>query len=260
MSLPWHRILLAFFLPPVGPLWLILAGALFAPRQPRIGLGLLLLGLATIVVLSLPAVANILEWPFEVRFRPLPLGTAHEPGAAAIVVLGAGRNLGALEYGGETLSGDTLERVRYAAQLARRTHLPVLVTGGKPDGGTISEGQLMGEVLERDFGVAVRWVEPRAKNTEENAVFSIALLAQSQINHVLLVTDVVQMPRAKFDFETRGMEVTPAPMNFHVEPGYTVNDFIPEASAYARSAYILREYLANVVSRWAVHPHKWYFV
>ena len=256
MTLPWHRILVAFFLPPVGPLWLILAGALLALRKPRTGFGVLLSGLVTVVVLSLPAVANLLEWPFEARFRPLSPVTAREAGPAAIVVLGAGRNLGALEYGGETVSGGTLERLRYAARLARRTHLPVLVTGGKPDGGTASEGQLMGEALERDFGVSARWIESRAKNTEENAVLSITLLAQSHIDHILLVTDVAQMPRAKFDFETRGMKVTPAPMNFHVEPRYTVNDFIPEASAYARSANALREYLANIVVRLADHPHQ----
>lgn len=190
MALSWHRVLLALFLPPVGPLWLILAGGVLSLRKPGIGLGLLLVGVVIVVILSLPAVADILEWPLEARFLPSSSVAASESSAAAIVVLGAGRNLGALEYGGETVSGGTLERLRYAAQLARRTRLPVLVTGGKPDGGTASEGQLMADVLERDFGVPVRWIESRAKNTEQNAVLSAALMAQSEITHILLVTDV----------------------------------------------------------------------
>jgi len=237
-------------LPPVGPLWLILGGAAIAARLPRFGLALFVLGLLTVVGLSLPVVADLLQTPFEKNFPPWS-DSVLAPKADAIVVLGAGRNLGALEFGGETVSGNTLERVRYAARVARRTHLPVLVTGGKPDGGTSSEAQLMAETLLQDFGVEVRWIEPNALNTAQNASRSIALLESFHVHRVLLVTDVVQMRRAKFDFEARGMPVIPAPMNFRVHHIDTIDDFIPQASAYARSAYILREYLAYGVARLA---------
>lgn len=64
------------------------------------------------------------------------------------------------------------------------------------------------------------------------------------------------MSRATFDFEVNGMVVTPAAMNFHVKLDHTLRDFVPEALVYARSAYVLREYLANVVSRLANRPHR----
>ena len=50
--------------------------------------------------------------------------------AEAIVILGGGTRRNAPEYGGDTLGRLTLERVRYGAQVAKLTALPVLVTGG----------------------------------------------------------------------------------------------------------------------------------
>jgi hypothetical protein len=71
-------------------------------------------------------------------------------------VLGGGRNRGAPEWGGESVNSFTLQRLRYAARLARESGLPLYVTGGKPDGGEFAEGTLMAEVLSREFAAPVR--------------------------------------------------------------------------------------------------------
>ena len=62
--------------------------------------------------------------------------------AQAIVVLGAGKRTHAPEFGGETVNRLALERLRYAATLARETRLPMLVSGGAPAGDT-PEASLM---------------------------------------------------------------------------------------------------------------------
>jgi len=61
---------------------------------------------------------------------------------------------------------EVLERVSYGAFLARRTGLPVLVTG------TQAETQGMSGTLGRDLGVRVRWAENQSRDTfEKRAVF-----------------------------------------------------------------------------------------
>ena len=46
------------------------------------------------------------------------------------MILGGGLRRSAPEYGGDTLGRLTLERLRYGAMLAKRTGLPVMVSGG----------------------------------------------------------------------------------------------------------------------------------
>jgi uncharacterized SAM-binding protein YcdF (DUF218 family) len=53
--------------------------------------------------------------------RTSPLDLAQVSNAQAIVILGGGVRREAPEYGGATLGGITLERVRYGARLARTT-------------------------------------------------------------------------------------------------------------------------------------------
>src|SRR5262249_58500733 len=98
------------------------------------------------------------------------------PEADAIVVLSADGDRLAPEYGGPTVGALGLQRLRYGAALYRATGKPVLVTGGIPSRGSPPHAVTMKEVLERDFSVPVRWVEPESKNTYENAKLSAELL------------------------------------------------------------------------------------
>ena len=90
-------------------------------------------------------------------------------GAQAIVILGGGMVEDAPEYGGAALGILTLQRVRYGARVARATGLPVLVSGG-PTMTLPAEALSMRDALVDEYGVAVKWVEPRSRNTHENAV------------------------------------------------------------------------------------------
>src|SRR5256885_5533642 len=62
-----------------------------------------------------------------------------------------------------TLFRSLLERIAYGAFLAHRTALPVLVSGTAP------EALAMRVSLARDFGIQVRWVEERSRDTFQNA-------------------------------------------------------------------------------------------
>ena len=87
-----------------------------------------------------------------------------------IVVLGGGKYYNAPEYtSADTVSEPTLVRLRYAAWLHRQTGKPILVSGGSPEGSSVSEGQAMKAVLENEFKVPVAWTEDKSFNTFENA-------------------------------------------------------------------------------------------
>jgi uncharacterized SAM-binding protein YcdF (DUF218 family) len=237
------NLIASFLLPPLGLLLLGALGLMLLKRWTVLGKGLVMLSLGLLTVLSLPAVSGRLLASLE-EGALLPPG--YRSSAQAIVVLGGGRYLNAPEYGGDTVSGATLARLRYGATLQRQTGLPLLSTGGKPDGGELSEGETMRRVLEREFGVPVRWVEDRSNNTWENAYFSRELLKDSGVQTIYLVTHAWHMPRAKWIFERAGFKVVPAGIVFHQAKALTALDFLPDARALEGSARYIHEIIGQV--------------
>jgi uncharacterized SAM-binding protein YcdF (DUF218 family) len=121
-------VVLFALLPPSGPLLVVFAGLLLGIRRPKLGPMIVLVGAVALWLGSTPLVVTLLTEKFGIA---QPVNLVEAKGAHAIVVLGAGVR-STQEYGGETLGRLTLERVRYAAKLARQTGLPVLVSGGYP--------------------------------------------------------------------------------------------------------------------------------
>ncbi|MGZ3741484.1 MAG: YdcF family protein, partial [Bdellovibrionota bacterium] len=135
--------------------------------------------------------------------------------ADAIVVLGAGRVLGAPELGGKnTVQKGAFERLRYAARLYKVNGKPVLLSGGAPGGNGESEAELMKDVLEQDFNTPGKWTETKSVNTIENARFSRDILFPLGVKRIYLVTHAAHMLRAKYSFEKVGFTVIPAPVGF----------------------------------------------
>ncbi len=229
--------LTALLLPP-GLLLLVLAvGYALRHERPRAAALLTGSGLALLYTLSMPLTARLLLAEWEGQAAAVKV----VPDAQAIIVLGGGKNYGAPEYGGDTILGATLVRLRYAAHLQRLTRLPLLVSGGSPEGSAVTEAQAMRQVLEREFGVPVRWAEDNSANTLDNAQFSYRVLAAEKIRTVYLVTHAWHMPRARLVFEHAGFQVIPAPTAFSTGFGITVPDVLPDARALRDSALFFHE-------------------
>lgn len=229
------------FLPPNGPLLLVLVGLALAWRRPVAGRRLALTGAVMLLLLSMPVVAITLVRLLD-RTPVLDLSTPHD--AQAIVILGGGVRRYAAEYGGATPSGITLERVRYGARVARATGLPVLVSGGAlPD--TPSEAALMRNVLVREYDVPVRWTETRARNTHENAVRSAAMLRAAGVTRVILIGHAFDFPRSRLEFEAAGINVIPAPIGIPSMAAISPLDFVPGLGGLQWSYFACYELLAN---------------
>ena len=241
---PYHLIK-ALLLPPVGLLWPILLGVLWW-RHP-FGRGLVLAGALGLLILSLPIVPARLMALLE-PYPALTPADLERPRVQAIVVLGAGRYTDAPEYGHDDLGPLTLQRVRYAAWLQRRTGLPLVVCGGSPPGEYPPLARIMARVLEQEFGVAVAAVEDRSQTTRENARFGAALLREHGWRRIWLVSHAWHLPRAVAAFREAGIEVTPAPTAFihREDPGTQPGDFLPSAKAWTGSYYALHELIGRL--------------
>ncbi len=169
------KIVALLVLPPGSATLLILLGLCLLRRFRRFALSVMAFGLLLLYVSSMPLVAKAL-WPRADDAQALVSQTDLHS-AAAIVVLGAGLYAAAPEYGGDTVSGEGLERIRYGAYSHRLSGKPLLVTGGRPRQTVLSEAAAIKNTFDQEFGVAVRWLEERARNTRENTTYSREILA-----------------------------------------------------------------------------------
>ena len=168
------------------------------------------------------------------------------------MIPGGGVRRNALEYGGDTLGRLTLERVRYGARLAKATGLPVLVTGGSVMGNTVPEAVLMKEALESEYGVKVRWVEDRSRNTRENAAYAAPILEANGIRSIVLVVHAFDVPRASSAFRRAGMSVAAAPIAIPSLEVDLPGDLQPSVGALQASYYALYELAGGAWERWGM--------
>ncbi len=238
--------LTAFLLPP-GLFFTLFLLAIVLGRKFRVlGFALFTVGFLSMYALSTPYVATALTSPIQpsgaLRLNALPIDEKE----TAIVVLAAGRRTAAPEYDNiDVVNAESAERLRYAARLQKHTHLPVLLSGGKVYNEPTPEAVLMNEAFISDFRGAPTWLETRSRNTEENAQFSVQILAQNNIKKIYLVTHAWHMQRALAAFEGKGVDVIAAPMGFVIgENGQRgILPYLPNAEALLRSSRAIHERL-----------------
>jgi uncharacterized SAM-binding protein YcdF (DUF218 family) len=243
----------AVLLPPLDLVLPCAAGFLMRRRWPRVGTVLCLGSLVLLVIASTTAGSRLVAVPLEEMAPPLNLVDSRDAGA--IIILGGGRSRLAPEYDDEDQpSLVTLARLRYGAYLYRQTGLPLLASGGMPDGSGKSEAAVMAEVMREDFATPVKWKEQSSDNTAENAQNSAVMLKKSGVRRVLLVTDALHMARATMAFRMAGLDVVPAPTGFRTTSPLSEIDFIPNAGALATTHYAMHEWI-GIAWYWLRHGH-----
>ena len=230
-------------LPPTGPLLVAIVGLALMRRSPRIGRALAWGGVLLLLTLATPLVSY---WLTRAASDTTPLDPAQASRAQAIVILAGGIRRNAPEYGGDTLSRLSLERARYGAKLAKQTGLPVLVSGGVVFRGR-PESEVIRDALEQEFGVKVRWVETKSRDTRENALYSAEILRAEGVSRIVLVGHAFDIPRGKGEFESNGFEVIPAPTVIPTLTFENPSDFLPGMGALLGSYYACYELLADAV-------------
>ncbi len=227
-------VLRTLVLPPSGTLILAIIGLWLLRRHRRTGIALVVVGLGSLWLLCTPIVADVLTRATE-HFPVLDLSKPVQ--AQAVVILGGGGlREDAPEFGGGPApERQLLERLTYGAYVARKTALPVLVTGA-PD-----EAVGMRNSLVRDFGVNVRWTEAHSRDTFDNAHNSAQMLFADHIKRVVLVTSTTHLWRATQEFRSAGVEVVPAPAGPWGRREQAVFRFVPTSQGLMRSEEALYE-------------------
>jgi uncharacterized SAM-binding protein YcdF (DUF218 family) len=242
----WYitNLIASFLLPPFSLLLLLALGIFFLYRHHKFARMLIAAAFCLLWIASTPYFAEGALHMLEVQTIPVDISRPNgQPQAAdAIVILGGGTYFHAPEYAGQDTVGDaTLVRLRYGAKLQRETGKPILVTGGKPLGNSISEAQQMRIALKQDFHVPVRWTEDESDNTFDNANNSFRILQQANIRKIYLVTHAWHMPRAADIFRRAGFEVVEAPTAYTTRYQTDLLAFLPRASALYESKIFIHE-------------------
>jgi uncharacterized SAM-binding protein YcdF (DUF218 family) len=249
----WKPFAAALLLPPVPLLLLVLVGArLLLPRR---GLGWLVI-LASVALLWLSACTGAAQLLSHALLPPPPAlsfdrirelraeATAKKP--LAIVVLGAGSEPFAPEYGVSSLQPPSLERLRYGIWLAGQTGAPLAFSGGVgwAQQGATSEARIAAKIAAEEFGRPIRWVEEDSRDTRENAARTIALLKPAGIQHIILVTHGYHMPRALRAFSEAArsaMQIEAAPMGLARGLDAPALEWLPSSKGFRDVRQLLRE-------------------
>ncbi len=251
-----HTTLAALVMPPFLPLlglllafvlWLFPATSPFA----KLSLPLAILSFAVLWTCATPAFSSWLGERLN-RMSPAP-----EAVPQAVVILGGGRYRDE-NSGNERLSATSLERVIWAMEKAP-SQLPLMVSGGRVyEGERAPEAELMAGVIQELFQRPVTWRENCSRTTAENAVNSAALLHDSGVESVVLVTHWWHMPRAAEVFARSGLQVQPLPVGTSAELLPRAQSgllrWLPSAPALLRTQVYWREWLARRWYHWTALP------
>lgn len=220
-------------LPPASlavlALLLILSG-----RRGRLPAGFVLM---LLIGLGLPIVATAL-----LNSLAPPLSADTSPSPAAIVILSADairvQDPNALEPGPLTL-----DRTRAGAALARRTGLPVLVSGGELPELHMTLAAMMALSLREDFGLDARWQENRSRDTWENAEFSASILREAGIKRIYLVTHDWHMRRSLLAFRHFGLDPVPVSVRPPFTPPLSWRRFVISPNSWFNSYIAIHEWV-----------------
>ena len=253
-------ILTTLALPAASGLLFVMAMLVWAWRRvsaartsvnPRLPLGLALLGCSGLWLLSCQAVAIWLSLHLLPQVPPLKVEDLKRHNVQAIVVLGGGTENQAVEYGGPVLSPDAMSRLLYGVYLAQASQLPMAYSGGKgwaADTEQMPEAQVAALSLTYLGGPRLRWQDNQSRDTRENAVNTAQLLKADGVSRIALVTHAWHMPRSIKQFEAAGLRVTPAPMGYVRSDARPLLQWLPSGTGLRESAWILREWLGLLLT------------
>lgn len=149
---------------------------------------------------------------------------------------------------------DNVERVVETFRLLREDHAKVTVVSGAamdPSLERFGEARVLADQLVA-WGIAPERVivEPKARNTRENAVYSAEILRARGASRVLVVTSAFHIPRTLDTFRAVGMDVDVLPVDFRAPPsGGREAQLLPRSGALAGSSRAFHEVLGRVVYR-----------
>jgi uncharacterized SAM-binding protein YcdF (DUF218 family) len=210
---------------------------------------------ASVVLLAIcgfSPLGRLLLYPLESRFPPWDAVRGAPDG---IIVLGGSIDVDLSAAHGVAVTSGGADRLIAAAMLANRyPNARIIYSGG-------SSRLISGDAREADYATALfeslgvsrkrLTMEPRSRNTQENAEFSKALAAPKSGERWLLVTSAYHMPRSAGLFRKAGFEVETYPVDWRGGERANLLMFSTVAlDGLERTDVALREWM-GLVAYWA---------
>ena len=209
----------------------------------------MLSGVLVLYTCSITVVADRLIGSLESRYPPKPI--AELPNAELIVVLGGGVELPIFPRV-EVEFNDSGDRLHYATKLYNAGKAPkILLSGGnvviQP---SMKPNATYSATLLTEWGVPASAIiiEGKSRNTQENAIETLALL-EGRDPRIILVTSAFHMRRSVAWFENQGFTVLPAPTDIQATAieTYELLRWLPRYEALTKSTLAMKEYLGYLL-------------
>jgi uncharacterized SAM-binding protein YcdF (DUF218 family) len=169
-----------------------------------------------LAIFALTPISVALIRPLEDRFPAASLADLGYPNG--IIALGGGLDAELTRARGPIAMSESGARAIDALALANQfKDAPLVFTGGSASllGGGIPESEVAAQLLKKLGLPAPRLrLEPKSRNTSENAIYTRDLLQPKPGERWVLVTSASHMPRAVACFSKAGFHVIPYPVDY----------------------------------------------
>ena len=228
-------------------LLLLIALLLIIFRRRWGGFSAALLAFAVLMICASP-LSSVLYRQHELRYPSVPVSAS--PNADSIILLGGDVGIPVPPRTESELQGN---RLLHAYRLFMAGKAPqIIVTGGNvfPQEGIQAEATHSKAILV-SWGVPADVIvtETKSRNTHQNALYSLQILAPLGVDRILLVTSAFHMPRAAAVFQYAGFEVVPSPSSFSATDYRRPKllDWWPRLDNLGKAQVLMREKLGMFV-------------
>jgi len=137
-----------------------------------------------------------------------------------------------------------------AARIYHAERAPLIVVSGAALEGNVSEARIMANSLQQQ-GVPLDAIvqESESLTTYQNALYTARVLKERGIDHVLLVTSALHMPRAMGVFRKQQVDATAAgsPPQIVVPDDPAFSFWLPSMHVLSASRSVVKEYVGMLV-------------
>lgn len=232
----------SFILPPGIFIFLLILYAVYLLKKKNKAYKGVVAFAIFLYICSISLVGDFAIHVLEARFVP--------PSSASgdvIVMLGGGALLDTPGPSGRgNLSGSSANRLLICAELYKRLHVPIIISGGQVYSFTGNEAEISKSIL-INLGVKESdiIVDNKSLNTEQNTVNTARLLKEHGFTRSILVTSAFHMQRAVMQFKRNNIKVTPYPCDYktNIHESVTIEDFIPKSDAIDNLSTAVKEYI-----------------
>jgi uncharacterized SAM-binding protein YcdF (DUF218 family) len=236
------KFLYTLLFPPGIFIILALLLSIWIYRKARREALLLIILSVCLYLLSTPLCGEGLMHSLETAYKP-PVKPA---GDVLVMLTGGATSDTPSPAGVGHPSSTTAGRILTTAELYRKLHIPILISGGKvmPDSGNearISKQNLLA------LGIPANQIllDDTSLNTTQNAEHSKLLMKKYGFSRPIVVTSAFHMERAVKNFQKLNVSVTPYPTDYITSkhPGFSVSKIEPSSAGLYLTSMACKEYL-----------------